>query len=174
MGQSLDITGQWATLPESILDGALHFRERAVTERDPFTGADTGQSARQIIAAQAATHGWPLVGIYISGSGGLVPHFSIHMSQFPVQTGNPEVRAEKLQNDINAALESIYKSEQTINDPTDPDFGQTVDIRKFFAVSKVWNYQQGGLYTPRSPGSGDFAFQVSAQPPGSSWWQRFS
>ncbi len=147
-----------------------------ITYVDPVTGIDTGQQVREVIAAQALTHGWPLVGIYISGSpvfGPTIPHFAVHMSDFPVQGGNPGTRADALQEDLNGFLEGIYKTEQTITDPTDPDFGQAVDIRNFWAVVHVWNYQQSGIYTPREPGPGDIRLLVSDSSPPGNWWQEF-
>jgi hypothetical protein len=172
--QSLDISIAGEILTEAIFNEQQHFRDRGVTERDPLTGNDTGLTARQIIEADVAVHGWPWIGIAFSGSGGLVPHVTIHRSKFPSQTGNPEQRAEKLQNDLQAALESIYKTQQTIDDPTDPDFGQTVDIRNFWPAVHIWNYRADNLYVLRSLGSGDYRIIASADQPTPDWWQQFS
>jgi hypothetical protein len=117
------ITGSWTTLSQADFEqthpngGFLHFRPRGVTEIDPFTTDDTNQTARELIADLAATHGWPLIGIFVSGSGESTPHLVIHRSTFP---SNPPEKPERLQDDLDAAMERVYKNEQTIDDPTDP------------------------------------------------------
>lgn len=167
---SLDVTGSWTSLPlttfeEVARDGQpLHFRPRGVTEIDPLTGLDTGQTAQEIIAGHAQTHGWPLAGIYISGSGGSVPHFALHASQFPTQTGTPAQQADKLTNDIEDALARVYAGAVT---------------GRFFLTSHFWNYRADGLYEPRRQQlvnevvvwSGDFAVYLSTTTPPSTWWQ---
>jgi hypothetical protein len=157
--------------PDDPSRGFLHFRNQyldpdktqLITYRDPMTDADTGQTARQVIAAQASAHGWPLIGLYISGSG-QAPHCAVHRSSFP---SNPPRKAERLQDDLNTALEVIYKSEKTIDDPTDPEFGQVIDIRNFWVNTHVFNYREDGLYEPNT----DFIFQVSSEVPHSDWWK---
>lgn len=156
--------------------GPAHFRDRFVDfaktqpifYRDPIQDVDTGQTARQIIQAQANQHGWPLLGLYISGSGGTVPHFAVHISDFPNVGGPPDQRPDNLQTELDAALELIYKTTQTIDDPEDPDFGQTVDVRNFWVVTHVWNYP---ATTPREIGAGDYVMSVSDKNPPGNWWQ---
>jgi hypothetical protein len=166
------ITGSWTTLPQADFDaphpngGFLHFRPRGVTELDPFTKIDTGQSAREIIAALAAAHGWPLIGIFVSGSGESTPHLAIHRSDFPTETGNPEQRAEKLQNALDAAMENIYKDEFILDDPDDPDDGQTITARNFWVNTRINTYRNDGLYQPRT----DYQFRVGNSQPTGQWW----
>ena len=176
-----NITGSWSVLTEVDFmmphpsGGYLHFRDQfrdaagtqLVTYRDPLTGLDTGQSARAAIESQAAQFGWPLIGLYISGIG-LVPHCAINRLDFPSQTGSPEARAEKLQNALDLALESIYKREQYVDDPTDPDYGKTIDVRNFWVNTHVFSYRRDGLYSPGA----DFKFRVGNKPPRSNWWAR--
>lgn len=170
------VTGVWTIMPQGDFNalatdgGFLHFRDRGVNEVNPFTGASSGQTARQHIAALAVTHGWPLVGMFISGSGGLNPHLVIHISEYPAQTGPQAQRADKLQTAMTNALETVYKNEQTIDDPTDPDFGQTVDLRQFFVNCHIWNYPAAA---PRFAGVGDYAIYVSRDQPPGNWWQGF-
>jgi hypothetical protein len=175
------VTGVWGSFHQQDFEARdhdgdyLHFRvqyrdaarTQIITMLDPLTGQDTGKTARQIIAEQAATYGWPLIGIYVSGWGQVVPHFIIHRSGFPKQTGNPEIRAEKLQDDIDAAFERIYKSEKEVTDPTDPDFGQTDASRFFWIVSKFFNYRADQSYAPVT----DYTTYIGKHPPRSSWWQ---
>ena len=168
------ITGSWSSLPQADFDathpsgGFLHFRPRGVTELDPFTKEPTGKDARQLIQDLVDVYGWPLIGIFISGSGQSTPHLAIHRSAFPVQTGNPEIRAEKLQNVLDAAMENIYKNEHTVTDPTDPDFGQMITARNFWVNTHVFNYRNDGLYDPGVP---DYNFRTGNQPPRSDWWK---
>ena len=185
---SLSITGSFFSLSRTSFDaqhpngGPLHFREQfrdpahtqLITYIDPLTGIDTGLSARQIIENQFTLQGDPLIGIYLSASGN-VPHFAIHRSDFPSQTGPPNLRADKLQDVLDVAAESIYKTEEEITDPTDPDFGQTVPFRNFFFVTHVWNYKGDNSYEPRNPGvGGDFLSFLSNDIPPGNWWQRFN
>ena len=162
------VTGVWELLSQIDGEMGIHFSGDALV-LDPFTRVSTGKTARQIVNEQAASFGWPLVGMYISASGS-IQHFCVHRSQFPVQTGSPSQRAEKLQNDLIAALERIYKTSLFIDDPTDPDFGKTVDVRNFWTVARVWNYRSDGLYVPRISGIGDYAFRVSDSTPPANWW----
>jgi len=168
-------TGIFLTLKQSEFDALapdgnpLHFRLRGVTEIDPFTDVDTGKTARELITDLVAIHGWPLIGIFVSGSGQSTPHLAIHRSAFPTQTGNPEARAEKLQDALDAALENIYKNEQSITDPTDPDFGQTITLRNFFVNAKIFRYRNDGLYDP-SPAVQDYLMRLSDVSPGAQWW----
>jgi len=170
------ITGTWTSLPESDFYallrpsqpelGYLHFRDQDLATgpiwyKDPITGNIlTGQRVRDIITAQAATHGWPLIGIYISGSGQQAAHCALHRSQFPT---NPAKKPDRLQNDLDAAMERIYKWE--VNDE-----GNIYDVRQFWVVTHVWNYRQDQLYTPRQMNhTGDYLVQVSETVPGI-WW----
>jgi hypothetical protein len=163
------ITGSWSSLPQADFDathpsgGFLHFRPRGVTELDPFTKDDTGKTARELIQDLVDVHGWPLIGIFISASGQSTPHLVIHRSAFP---SNPPKRPERLQDDLDAAMENIYKNEQTITDPTDPDFGQTITARNFWVNTKVFTYRNDGLYLPDS----DYRFLVSNSQPRAGWW----
>lgn len=172
-----NITGSWSRLTESDFTmlhprgGFLHFRDRfrdvahmqLITYRDPMTRQDTGESVRATIEAQALAHGWPLIGIYISGASQSAPHFAVHRSQFP---SNPPKKVARLQTDLDAALEGIYKDERTIDDPTDPDYGQTFDVRSFWVNTHVFRYDKDGLYV-----QGDFVFQVSNNQPRPEWWR---
>lgn len=145
--------------------------------RDPIAGVNTGMTARDVIRQQVALLGWPLVGIYISASGN-TPHIAIPREDFPSQTGAPGQRADKLQMALDLAIEGIYKSEAVITDPTDPDFGQTVELRFFFVSVKIWNYHSdNSLYAPRGRDVnenwiGDFLALMGVNPPGD-WWQEF-
>jgi hypothetical protein len=164
------ITGSWTTLSQADFEqthpngGFLHFRPRGVTEIDPFTTDDTNQTARELIADLAATHGWPLIGIFVSGSGESTPHLVIHRSTFP---SNPPEKPERLQDDLDAAMERVYKNEQTIDDPTDPDFGQTITARNFWVNTRVFNYRSDGLYDPDLP---DYTIRVGNEAPVGQWW----
>jgi hypothetical protein len=168
-GRAPLVTGVWESLSEVDFNERNHF-QGTTTLLNPFTKVDTGLTARQTIANQAASFGWPLAGLYISGSGSS-PHLAIHRSQFPTQTGSPAQRAERLQTALQTAMDGIYKSSVVITDPLDPDFGQTVDIRNFWVSVHVWNYRTDGLYVPRIKGVGDYAFRVSDQSPPGNWWQ---
>ena len=185
---SLSVTGNFYVLKRASFDAPapdgtnLHFREQfrdpagtqLITYVNPLTGIDTGLSARQVVEDQFTAHGDPLIGIYVSASGN-VPHFAIHRSDFPSQAGAPDQRADKLQNDLDAAAERIYKTEQEITDPTDPDFGQTISTRNFFFVTHAWNYKSDNSYEPRNPGiGGDFLCLLSNDPPPGNWWQDFN
>lgn len=160
--------------------GPMHFRNQyrdpahtqLITYRDPIANQDTGKSAREVIQDQATAQGWPLIGIYISGWG-RAPHCAIHRLDFPSQTGNPEARAEKLQNALDAALESLYKSTKYIDDPTDPDYGQNIDIRNFWVSTHVWVYRNNGLYDPSFPNP-DYVFRVGDTQPRPGWWQQLA
>ena len=172
------VTGVWTTLPQSDFDmlhpdgvTPLHFHGGPANYLNPVTNTLTGRTTREEILNQVATHGWPLIGIYISTSGQVARHFCVHRSQFPAQTGSAAQRAEKLQTAIDAAFELLYKSEQTITDPTDPDFGNVVTSRNFWANSHFFSFQNSGLFTPRVNGVGDYAFNVSNDSPPGNWWQ---
>ncbi len=180
---SLSVTGNFYVMSRADFDAPapdgsrLHFREQfrdpahtqLITYLDPLTGIDTGLPARQIVEDQFTAHGDPLIGMYVSASGN-VPHFAIHRSDFPTQTGAPDQRADKLQDDLDAAAERIYKTEELITDPEDPDFGQTVSTRNFFFVTHVWNYKGDNAYTPRANGVGDFRCLLSNDNPPGNWW----
>jgi len=166
------ITGCWPSLPE--LDfmmphprgGFLHFRDQfrdiagtdLITYRDPTTGLDAGKSVRQIIAEQVAVHGWPLIGIYISGAGQTAAHCAFHRSQFPK---NPAKKPDRLQTDLDNCLERLYKWE------TEED-GNIYDTRQFWAVTHVFNYRQDSLYNPDVP---DYMITISNSPPTPDWWR---
>lgn len=174
---ALTLTGTFTILNQAQFDelapdgGPLHFRDTQAGYVNPLTMLPTGQQARQIIAAQAATHGWPLTGIYFSSSGGVLPHFAVHVSEFPVQTGPQSQRADKLQTALLDALEFVYKNEQVVTDPTDPDFGQTTSSRNFWPQVHVWNYP---ALVPRSViGVGDYQLAAFTDAPPGNWWQEF-
>jgi len=166
------ITGCWTSLPEADFNallrpsepwrGYLHFRDQdlqagPVWYKDPITGAIlTGQRVRDIIAAQAVTHGWPLIGIYVSGVGQQAAHCALHRSQFPT---NPPKKPDRLQLDLDNAMERLYKWE--VNDD-----GNIYNVRQFWVVTHVYNYRQDGLYTP----VGDYKYFVSDAPPTPDWW----
>ncbi len=181
-----DVTASLIVLTEATFDAVasdgqpLHFRDRfadgqqtiPIFYHDQLTDTATGQTARQVIAAQAITHGFPLTGIYISGSGGTVPHTCIHRSEFPSQNGPPDQRADRLQTEIDAAFEAAYKTSMDVTDPTDPDFGQTKDLRNFWAACHVWNYKNdSNTYTPRVGGAGDFQIYINNKTPPGNWWR---
>ena len=174
------------TEADCIVDDAdcLFFREQRrpgtfepIFYRDPIAEVNTGMTARAVIRQQAALLGWPLVGVYISGSGN-VPHIAIPRTDFPSQGGSPELRADRLSTEMDLAIEGIYKSEAVINDPTDPDFGQTVELRFFFVAIHYWNYHaDNNLYVQRGVDVndnwvGDFLIKVDRDPPGN-WWTEF-
>jgi hypothetical protein len=163
------VTGVWESFEQFDYNQWNHFTGTKLVI-DPFTKISTGKTARQIINEQVAVFGLPLVGMYISASGD-IPHLVLHRSQFPAQTGPANLRAEKLQTALQTALDNVYKAQVFIDDPTDPDFGQTIDVRNFWVNVHVWNYRNDGLYTPRRPGSGDFAIYVSDSTPPGNWWQ---
>jgi len=105
---SLSVTGNFYVLSRADFEAPhpnrpfIHFAEQfrdpaqtqLITYVDPLTGIDTGLSGRQIVEDQFTAHGDPLIGIYVSASGNN-PHFAIHRSDFPLQTGAPEQRADK-------------------------------------------------------------------------------
>lgn len=188
------ITGRWTLLTQQAFDelapdgGPLHFRDRfsdgaqtiPLLHIGEFNLTPTGLTTRQVIAQQAATFGWPLKGIYISASGQhVIPHTAIHVSMLPTQTGPIDQRPGKVAAAIDLAFENRYKNEVQIDDPTDPDFGQTVELRNFWALSHFWKYQSNNLlYTTKIiGGGGDYQFIVvdgrKAQPP-ANWWQEFN
>ena len=163
------VTGVWESLYGPDYEMGIHFSGGKIV-LDPFTKASTGKTARQILAEQTAQFGLPLVGIYISASGD-IPHLVLNRSQFPSETGSPAQRAERLQNDLQTAVDNIYKTQLFIDDPTDPNYNTTVDVRNFWVSVHVWNYRSDGLYTPRLNGVGDYAIRVSDTSPPGNWWQ---
>lgn len=158
------ITGQWYGLTEVDFNalrpperggGFLHFREEA-----PW---HTTQAVRQHISDLAATYGWPLTGIFLSGYGE-TPHFALHISEFPTQTGGQ--REEKLQNAIDAMLAARYE---------DVELGREEPGTFLICKTHVWNYSQQNIYAPRRNGVGDYAFSGPLSPwqgaPPANWWQ---
>jgi hypothetical protein len=151
------ITGSWTRLTESDFNESLHFAGTS-SYIHPITRVNTGQTAREIIAAQAVQFGWPLVGIYISASGqGSQPHCCLHRTQFPAQTGGQ--REEKLQNQLDEAFRIMY--EESVE-----------QSRSNWVKSHIWTYQsQANNYQPREGGVGHYAFYLSSENPPASWWQ---
>ncbi len=174
MALSLTLIGttlRQSTFDELAPDGnPLHFRDRAATYVDPISQIDTGHQARVEIGNLAAVHGWPIPGMFFSTSGNqAAPHMAIHVDDFPLQTGAMGQRAEKLQNDLLAAMEFLYKNEREVTDPEDPDFGQTLDVSQFFPRIHVWNYP--AVTTRAEPGVGDYQLAVFAKQAPGNWWQ---
>lgn len=173
MALSLTLIGavlQEATFNALARDGnPLHFRARVATYVDPITQIDTGVQARVEIANLAAVHGWPLQGIFFSTSGDqLAPHMAVHVDDFPVQGGPPGDRADTLQEELLAAMEFLYKNETLVDDPTDPDDGQLIDVSQFFPQVHVWNYP--ALVERSSPGVGDYLVAAFANQAPGNWW----
>ncbi len=174
MALSLTLVGtilRQSTFDAIAPDGnPLHFRDRAATYVDPITQTDTGLQARDVISSLAAFHGWPLTGIFFSTSGNQkAPHMAVHVDDFPNQGGPPDQRPDRLQEELLAAMEFLYKNEFTVDDPEDPDDGQTIDVSQFFPRIKVWNYP--ALIPRAEPGVGDYKVIAfgSSNPPGN-WW----
>jgi hypothetical protein len=165
--------------PDDPSRGFIHFREErrptllypAFSGQGNHTGyTDTGVSARQHIATLAVSHGWPLIGFFISASSEFVPHLVVVRADFPDQIGSPDQRPDRMTTAFTDAMEGLYHAQKTIIDPDDPEFGQIDDIRSFFAVPYFWNYRADKLYSSRGSGLGDFNMIVSTSPPGN-WWQ---
>ena len=80
---------------------------------------------------------------------------------------NGPKNADRVQSGVDTSLELYYKDEQTVNDPDDPDFGLTFDLRGFWAVTHFFNHVASGLYTEGT----DYKLLISNNNPPGNWWQ---
>ncbi len=126
-----------------------------------------GITTRDFITNLFTQHGDPLFGIFISSGGELVPHTAIVRQDFNSLMTNGPKTPDNLQNSFETILESYYKSEEEITDSTDPDFGQTITLRSFWAVTHFFNHVQNGLYDPAV----DYKLIISDNSPPGNWWQ---
>lgn len=168
------VTGVWLELTEDQFNSnSNHFHDRGVQEVHPITGANLGQG-RAAITTLATAKGWPLRGIFASVVGDESGHFILHRDDFPAQGGAPDQRADKLTIEIDQAMVDAFRVEKLIDDPTDPDFGQTDITDPFFANVHFWNYRADNLYEPRSSGAGDYTIRIQSRVKGAApgnWWQ---
>jgi hypothetical protein len=139
--------------------GYFHFRENSPAQT----------AVRESIAALGLTFGWPLRGIWISGTGS-IPHFGLHVSEFPPQTGSIAQRPEKMQLDIDTMLSDLY--EDVI---TNGETATFLIVKNHIWANPALNYQNDMAdMLPRFSGTGDFAlssvFDPRAGAPPSNWW----
>ena len=178
------ITGQFLELSEQSFNEPHHFTDRFVGgvqqfEIDPLTGINTGLSARDILSNLAVTHGWPLLGIFVSQVGqGEMKHYILHRSDFPSQTGAPDQRADKLQTEIDESFQTVFHLSKEVTDPEDDDFGETDEFDPFFANTHFWNYRSDNLYESKIPGgAGDYLVRIDGREngnPPANWWVEFN
>ena len=71
-----------------------------------------------------------------------------------------------MQGGLDDSLELLYKNEKTVNDPEDPDHGQTTDQRSFWTVTHIFNFVADGLYEDV-----DYKLMTSNSSPPGNWWQ---
>ena len=148
---SLTITGNWNTLTQADFEkehksgGWFHFRFSSIV--------------RTQIAALAATHGWPLIGIFWSGSGD-TPSYALHVSEFPT---NAPKKADRQQDDIDGLMQAIVETEEQ------DDSGGSFTGRPFHAVCHMFNYTGtgGAAGTPEI----DYKFKLTVSPPDAQWWE---
>jgi hypothetical protein len=117
--------------------GFVHFRKPA---------------SRALIQQHADAYGWPLIGIYISGSGS-TPDYIKNRLEFPTPTGGGNL-ADKVQTAIDNDMEEVFL---------------TGDARHFWAKCHVFVYRPDKLYT-----LGDYTLLVSDGEPPADWWKPFS
>lgn len=151
--------------------GFFHFRNfTRPTYVHPVTGVDTGLLPRAYIESLAATHGWPLRGIFISAAGlSFTPHFILVRNEFPSQTGAPSGRADKLQTEMDDVFEAVYDVPGATDDDGDPI--KTLSSR---IKIHIFNYKNNqATYIPGCGiDGGDYIFTKfnRGEPPGT-WWQ---
>ncbi len=134
---------------------------------NPIELVNQGITTRDYINNLFTTFGDPLFGIFISAGGGQFPHTAFMRTDFnPLMPNGPKT-PDNVQIGMETSLELLYKDEQTVDDPEDPDDGQTFDLRGFWAVTHFFEHVNNGLYDINT----DYKLMISNDNPPGDWWK---